>query len=83
MIIEINSDISYLGKDIKKWVLENAETDLVADDLKWSYFDENNDRKHEPNPNAYYFVSSCRDYRGIPRRELFRDGDKSPRKRPV
>ena len=53
MNIEINSERSYLGRDIRRWCMSNTEDEKVLEVREKYYSDE---VKYKPNDKVYYFV---------------------------
>lgn len=53
MNIEVNSERSYLGKDIKTWCMSETE-DANALEIKRKYYSD--DTKFKPSDKVYYFV---------------------------
>ena len=84
-MIEINSDKSYLGKEIREWCIKNPENDMARDIMN-KYYSEYVEFK--PSDKVYYFV----DYVSVTESykecgslnmygcNLYRDLEKSPRK---
>ena len=53
MNIEVNSERSYLGKDIKAWCISETE-DANALEIKQKYYSD--DVEFKPSNKVYYFV---------------------------
>lgn len=85
MNIEVNSERSYLGKDIKAWCMSETE-DANALEIKRKYY--SNDVEFKPSNKVYYFVeymSISESYKECGSLNmwgwrLIRDLEKSPRK---
>lgn len=85
MNIEVNSERSYLGKDIKAWCMSETE-DANALEIKQKYY--SNDVEFKPSDKVYYFVeymSTSESYKecgslNMWECHLIRDLEKSPRK---
>lgn len=83
-MIEVNSDKSYLGSEIRKWCEENPE-DSYAQNIRQKYYSE--EVKFTPSDKVYYFVDymspqeSWREFRSYNMAgcHLHRDLEKSPR----
>lgn len=85
MDITVNSERSYLGKDIKAWCMNETE-DANALEIKQKYYSD--DVKFKPSDKVYYFVvhvGTAESYRECGSLKmcgchLYRDLEKSPRK---
>lgn len=85
MNIEVNSERSYLGKDIKAWCMSETE-DANALEIKRKYYSD--DVEFKPSNKVYYFVeymSTSESYKECGSLNmwgchLIRDLEKSPRK---
>lgn len=85
MNIEVNSERSYLGKDIKAWCMSETE-DANALEIKRKYY--SNDVEFKPSNKVYYYVeymSISESYKECGSLNmwgwrLIRDLEKSPRK---
>ena len=83
--IEVNSERSYLGKDIKAWCMSETE-DTNALEIKRKYYSD--DVEFKPSNKVYYFVeymSTSESYKECGSLNmwgchLIRDLEKSPRK---
>ena len=83
-MIEINSDVSYLGKDIKEWCM-TSDT-LEAESIKENYYSD--EVEFKPSDKVYYFVEYMSDSEAWrEHKNLFasgghlrRDLEKSPRR---
>lgn len=84
-IIKVNSDESYLGKDIKDWCMNNTN-DPSAIEIRDKYYSDKVDFK--PSDKVYYFIdymSATQSYKecgslNMMGHRLIRDSRKSPRK---
>lgn len=84
-MIEVNSNNSYLGKDIREWAMSDTE-DANALEIKRKYFSD--EVKFKPSDKVYYFVdyiSTSQSYKECGSLNmwgchLYRDLEKSPRK---
>ena len=85
MNIKVNSDISYLGRDIRRWCRDN-EFNVMAHDVYVRYYGEG--VSYQPSDKVYYFVDYCSEsesYRecgslNMAGCRLRRDLEKSPRR---
>lgn len=85
MDIKVNSNISFLGKDIKAWCMRETEN-ANAIEIRRKYFSD--DVKFKPSDKVYYFVdyvSVMESYKecgslNMHGCHLYRDLGKSPRK---
>lgn len=85
MNIEVNSERSYLGKDIKTWCMSETE-DANALEIKQKYYSD--DVEFKPSDKVYYFVEYTSTYKSYKECgslnmwgcHLIRDLKKSPRK---
>lgn len=85
MNIEVNSEKSYLGKDIKAWCMSETE-DANALEIKRKYYSD--DVESKPSDKVYYFVeymSISESYKECGSLNmwgchLIRDLEKSPKK---
>lgn len=88
-MIEVNSGISYLGREIKEWCMsiEDTTDNACAAEIKRLYFSE--DAEYKAVDNVYYFVTYCStedSYKSCGSLNMWgarlkRDLEKSPRKR--
>ena len=84
-MVEVNSNKSYLGKDIKEWAMRTTEN-AHALEIRRKYFSDQVEFK--PNDKVYYFVdyiSTSQSYKECGSLKmwgchLYRDLEKSPRK---
>ena len=84
-MIEVNSDKSYLGKEIREWCNNNPE-DYIAQEIMNKYYSD--EVKFKPSDRIYYFVeyvSASESYKECGNLNmygcsLYRDLEKSPRK---
>ena len=84
-MIEINSNKSYLGKEIREWVMQDTEN-AYALEIRRKYFSD--EVEFKPNDKVYYFVdyiSTSQSYKECGSLKmwgchLYRDLEKSPRK---
>ena len=84
-MIKVNSDESYLGKDIREWCMNNTE-DSNAIEIRDKYYSDGVEFK--PSDKVYYFVdymSASQSYKECGSLNMYgcrlnRDLDKSPRK---
>ena len=85
MNIEVNSEISYLGRDIRKWCV-SSKSDEIAYDCYLRYYGEC--VSYQPSDKVYYFVDYCSESESLKECgslnmsgcRLRRDLDKSPRR---
>lgn len=85
MNIEVNSERSYLGKDIKAWCMSETE-DANALEIKQKYY--SNEVEFKPSDKVYYFIeymSTFESYKECGSLNMYgyrlvRDLEKSPRK---
>lgn len=85
MNIEVNSERSYLGKDIKSWCMADTE-DANALEIKRKYYSD--EVEFKPSDKVYYFVdyvSTAESYKECGNLNMWgchlhRDLEKSPRK---
>ena len=85
MDVKVNSERSYLGKDIKAWCMDEIE-DAHALEIKRKYYSD--DVEFKPSDRVYYFVdyvSAVESYKDCGSLNmcgchLHRDLEKSPRK---
>lgn len=85
MNIEVNSERSYLGKDIKAWCMSETE-DANALEIKRKYYSD--EVEFKPSDRVYYFVdyvSAAESYKecgslNMEGCRMYRDLEKSPRK---
>ena len=83
--VEVNSNKSYLGKEIREWCQENPRN-IMAQDIMQKYYSE--DVEFNPSDKVYYFVnyiSSTESYKECGSLNMYgcslhRDLKKSPRK---
>lgn len=83
-MIEVNSDISYLGRDIREWCM--SSDDIEAEDIKRKYYSD--EVEFKPSDKVYYFVEymsqseAAREHRSLfaAGGHLRRDLEKSPRR---
>lgn len=86
MNIEVNSERSYLGKDIKAWCMGETE-DSYALDIREKYYSD--EVEFKPSDRVYYYVyytstsQAYREYGNLNMwgTHLYRDLEKSPRKK--
>lgn len=87
MAIKINTDKSYLGKDIREWLDNDHETyNEIKDQIREKYYSD--DVKYKPSDEVYYFIehisltdSICKvGSTRLAGSRLYRDEMKSPRK---
>lgn len=84
-MIVVNSEKSYLGKDIREWCMNNTE-DPYASEIKDRYYSD--ELEFKPSDKVYYFVdyvSAGQSYKECGSLNMYgcrlnRDLDKSPRK---
>jgi len=84
-MIKVNSDESYLGKDIREWCMNKTE-DSNAIEIREKYYSD--EVKFKPSDKVYYFVdyiSASQSYKECGSLNMYgyrltRDLDKSPRK---
>lgn len=84
-MIEINSNKSYLGKEIREWAMQDTEN-AHALEIRRKYFSD--EVEFKPNDRVYYFVdytSTSQSYKECGSLNmwgchLYRDLEKSPRK---
>ena len=84
-MVKVNSDESYLGKDIREWCMNNTE-DSNATEIREKYYSD--DVEFKPSDKVYYFVdymSAGQSYKECGSLNMYgcrlnRDLDKSPRK---
>ena len=84
MNIEINSENSFLGKDIRNWCFNSDSVE--AYEIRENYYSDN--VKYKPNDRVYYFVeyvTTAESYRAcgslnMAGGRLTRDTEKSPRR---
>lgn len=84
-MIKVNSDKSYLGKEIREWCIKNPEDDMARDIMN-KYYSEYVEFK--PSDKVYYFVdyvSVTESYKECGSLNMYgcslhRDLEKSPRK---
>lgn len=84
-MMEINSEKSYLGREIKKWCLNNTEDEAAIEIARNYYSDE---VEFKPSDKVYYFVeyvSASESYKECGSLNMYgyhlqRDLEKSPRK---
>lgn len=85
-MIEINSEKSYLGREIKEWCLNNTEDEAAIEIARNYYSDE---VEFKPSDKVYYFVeyvSASESYKESGSLNMYgchlqRDLEKSPRKK--
>lgn len=85
MKIEVNSENSFLGRDIRMWC-ENATDDSIASEIRQKYYSD--EVEFKPSDKVYYFVDymsaseSCKECGSLNMMgcNLHRDLEKSPRK---
>lgn len=84
-MIEINSDKSYLGKEIREWCIKNPE-DYMAQEIMNKYYSD--EVEFKPSDRVYYFVeyvSASESFKECGSLNMYgcslcRDLEKSPRK---
>lgn len=84
-MVEVNSNESYLGKDIREWCMNNTE-DSNAVEIREKYYSD--EVEFKPSDKVYYFVdymSASQSYKECGSLNMYgcrlnRDLEKSPRK---
>jgi hypothetical protein len=84
-MVEVNSEKSYLGREIREWCLSNT-TDEAASEIARKYYSD--EVEFKPSDRVYYFVeyvSPSESYRECGSLNMYgcrlqRDLEKSPRK---
>lgn len=84
-MVKVNSEESYLGKDIRMWCMNNTE-DSSAAEIKEKYYSD--EVEFKPSDKVYYFVdymSASQSYKECGSLNMYgcrlsRDLEKSPRK---
>ena len=84
-MVEVNSEKSYLGREIREWCLSNTENEAALEIARNYYSDE---VEFKPSDKVYYFVeyvSPSESYRECGSLNMYgchlqRDLEKSPRK---